>query len=351
MMISVIVPVYNSEKRLHKCIDSILGQTYTNFELLLINDGSTDTSGDICEEFAEKDERIKVYHKENGGASSARNLGIDNAKGEYICFVDSDDYVGENYLSSFLVDFLKNNKFTFVIQSLISKSNDRIIKQSSFREGLYNADNFSELFFINKLVACGGPVGKLYNKGIIEEQNIRFNSEIHFAEDLLFMLTYLLYVDSVYLSNKSNYYYISQEGSLSKKYNSFESEVLTYILLNKAFKNLVEKFQLDERAKDSFYKNNLGAQLLRAVLTTYRPENKKPRKERLRFLKELHTENNVECMDKYTQEGLKINRMGYFLYKQKQFVLFDLFYSIVYSLRYKLDEPWKMYHKRKNSKR
>ena len=103
-MISVIVPVYNSEKRLHKCIDSILGQTYTNFELLLINDGSTDTSGDICEEFAEKDERIKVFHKKNGGASSARNIGIDNAKGEYICFVDSDDYVSDDiYLHLWLM--------------------------------------------------------------------------------------------------------------------------------------------------------------------------------------------------------------------------------------------------------
>ena len=80
MKISVIVPVYNSEKRLHKCIDSILNQSYSNFELLLINDGSTDRSGTICDEFAKKDERVKVFHKENRGASSARNEGIDNAK-------------------------------------------------------------------------------------------------------------------------------------------------------------------------------------------------------------------------------------------------------------------------------
>lgn len=351
MKISVIVPVYNSEKRLHKCIDSILNQSYSNFELLLINDGSTDTSDDICEEFAEKDERIKVFHKENGGASSARNLGIDNAKGEYICFVDSDDYVDQDYLSSFIVEVLKENKFTLVVQSMVIESNGIIIKKPLFQEGLYGYDNFSGLFSINKLVTRGGPVCKLYNKEIIDKYNIRFNNKIHYAEDLLFMLTYLLYVNSVYLSNPTHYHYISQDGSLSKKYNSVESEVLTYKLLNKAFKNLVEKFQFDDRAKDSFYKNNLGAQLLRAILTTYRPENKKPKKERLRILKELHTESNVECMDKYTQDGLKINRIGYFLYKQKQFVLFDLFYSIVYSLRYKLDEPWKMYLKRKNSKR
>ena len=91
--ISVIVPVYNTEKYLRRCVDSILAQTFTDFELLLINDGSTDSSGAICDEYAQKDSRVRVFHKENGGVSSARNLGLDNAKGEYIAFVDSDDYI------------------------------------------------------------------------------------------------------------------------------------------------------------------------------------------------------------------------------------------------------------------
>ena len=90
--ISIIVPVYNSEQTLNRCIDSILGQTYRNFELLLINDGSKDRSGEICDEYARKDSRVKVFHKENGGVSSARNVGLDNARGEWITFCDSDDY-------------------------------------------------------------------------------------------------------------------------------------------------------------------------------------------------------------------------------------------------------------------
>ena len=93
MKISVIVPVYNTEKYLPRCIDSILAQTFTDFELLLIDDGSTDNSGRICGEYALKDKRIKVVHKENGGVSRARNLGIDNAQGEYLSFIDSDDYI------------------------------------------------------------------------------------------------------------------------------------------------------------------------------------------------------------------------------------------------------------------
>lgn len=89
--ISVIVPVYNTEQYLPRCIDSILSQSFTDFGLLLIDDGSKDGSGKICDAYAEKDNRIRVFHKENGGVSSARNLGLDNAKGEWVCFVDSDD--------------------------------------------------------------------------------------------------------------------------------------------------------------------------------------------------------------------------------------------------------------------
>ena len=91
--ISVIVPVYNTEKYLHRCVDSILAQTFTDFELLLVNDGSPDKSGEICDEYAQKDTRVRVFHKENGGVSSARNLGLENAQGKWITYVDGDDWI------------------------------------------------------------------------------------------------------------------------------------------------------------------------------------------------------------------------------------------------------------------
>lgn len=102
LLITIIVPVYNSEKTLDKCINSILEQTFHEWELLLINDGSTDRSGKLCDEYASKDQRIKVFHKENGGVCSARNLGINNAKGKWITFCDSDDYVDEDWLNLFM---------------------------------------------------------------------------------------------------------------------------------------------------------------------------------------------------------------------------------------------------------
>lgn len=97
-MVSVIVPVYKAEKYLRRCIDSVLAQTYEDWELILVDDGSPDSSGKICDEYAQKDSRISVYHKENGGVSSARNMGLDNAKGDFICFLDSDDYFSKDYL-------------------------------------------------------------------------------------------------------------------------------------------------------------------------------------------------------------------------------------------------------------
>ena len=350
-LISVIVPVYNAEKRLVKCIDSILTQSYIHFELLLINDGSKDSSGTICDAYAQKDNRVKVFHKENGGASSARNIGIERATGEYIVFVDSDDYVEKDYLSAFFVDPLNEDKFTFVVQSLKNLYDDGIeIKQSVFKEGLYSEDNFSELFSINEINKKGYSVCKLYNTEIIKDNNLKFNPEVHYCEDLIFMLSYMLFINKVFLTTGTHYNYISTEGSLSKNYNSYESELLAFKLLKQSFNQLVNKFRLDNKAKDSFNKFTLGAHLQRSILTIYRPNNKKHRKKRLSILRELYNYENVECLEKYTLKGLKINRIGYLLYKRKQFEAFDIFYSVVYSLRYKMDRLWQKYLKRRNKK-
>ena len=95
-LVSIIVPVYNAEKTLNKCVDSILNQTFQDWELLLIDDGSTDRSGELCDEYANKDSRVRVFHKINEGVSSARNVGLDNAKGQWITFVDADDWIDKN---------------------------------------------------------------------------------------------------------------------------------------------------------------------------------------------------------------------------------------------------------------
>lgn len=134
-LISVIIPVYNNENCLHRCVDSILIQTYTDFELLLINDGSKDSSGSICDEYSVIDKRVHVFHKENGGASSARNIGLENAKGEWITFCDSDDFVDSDWLMNFIEN--SNGNCDLVVQTIkiLNKEYDKIYGPQQLIEG------------------------------------------------------------------------------------------------------------------------------------------------------------------------------------------------------------------------
>ena len=140
--ISIIVPIYKTEQYLQRCIDSILAQTFTNFELLLIEDGSPDNSGKICDKYALIDSRIKVYHKENGGVSSARNLGLDHATGEWITFCDSDDWVNKDWLELFIL----NSNTDMVIQSYYVSTITNPEKIKQLKNKNYSKINFNNLF-------------------------------------------------------------------------------------------------------------------------------------------------------------------------------------------------------------
>ena len=141
--ISVIVPVYNTEKYLDRCIQSILAQTYTDFELLLVDDGSTDSSGAICDKYAEQDSRVRVFHKENGGVSSARNQGLDNAKGEWITFVDSDDWVDREFFNI----LSKSSKPDILISYYVADGWSRWVSVP-FEDATFNTKNMK--VFLNK---------------------------------------------------------------------------------------------------------------------------------------------------------------------------------------------------------
>lgn len=206
-MISVIVPVYKAEKYLHRCVDSILAQSYTDFELLLIDDGSPDNSGAICDEYAIKDSRVRVFHKENGGVSSARNLGLDNARGEYVTFCDSDDYVTSDWLSSY-DDAIVNN-VDLAIQGYYIIDGDRTIKKAI---APYQGCSIDDKRNLITSLMCQGVYGylwiKLFRRQLIEQQTIRFDTNSTFREDEQFFSKYLEYVTNFRCIDKENYYYI-----------------------------------------------------------------------------------------------------------------------------------------------
>lgn len=216
--ISVIVPVYKVENYLHRCVDSILSQSFTDFELLLIDDGSPDNCGAICDEYAAKDSRVRVFHKSNGGVSSARNLGLDNACGEWIAFVDSDDYVDIDYLSE-LADYTKQDNVDFVVTlntiSNYTKNSNVVLQHDDL-----------ELFFKYKFQDYCQPWGKLYSNKVLEKMGLRFNPNVHLMEDLMFALLYLYEIRRVALIVSDKYIYeTGRPDSLTKRLNTYESEL------------------------------------------------------------------------------------------------------------------------------
>ncbi|MBO5172486.1 MAG: glycosyltransferase family 2 protein [Bacteroidaceae bacterium] len=270
--ISVIVPVYNTEKYLHRCVDSILAQTFSDFELLLINDGSKDKSATICDEYAAKDSRVSVFHKENGGVSSARNLGLDCAKGEWITFVDSDDWLGNKYLENLIINVKRN--IELVISFSYSVFKDKI-GESKYESKVLNSDEFSLLFTEYDLSWRTSPWSKLYNNKIIKENKLIFNVNMPIGEDLVFLYEYITCVNKIYISGQSYYYYFADnENTLTKKINSTLVEQECLYMVNKTVnallqkKNICNKEALDRvhclmysyinRVLNSLYYNNLS---------------------------------------------------------------------------------------------
>lgn len=222
--VSVIVPIYNSKNYLKKCVLSILNQTYTNIEVILIDDGSSDGSSKICDDFAIQDNRVKVVHIPNGGVSNARNVGIQHATGEYIAFVDSDDYIDEDFLET-LVKGMQKNSSDLCVSAL---SPERL--GSSF-EIRIAPDYEKELLFLFQNFLLFGPMVKLYRAEMIRKHRISFPKGISYGEDLLFNLDYLSVIDRICYINQCGYHYVlDNTESLSRKvrWNMFDNEMMLH---------------------------------------------------------------------------------------------------------------------------
>lgn len=186
--ISIIVPVYNAEMYLDGCIESIVNQTYTNFELILVNDGSKDASKDICNKWEQLDSRIRVFHKSNGGASSARNYGIENSNGEYIMFVDSDDTVAFDICEKLLENI--RDDCSLVVCGLKTSFGNFVIRSENSVLSTDKGEIFN-LLFENGIL--NSPVAKLFRRDCIG--TLRFDPNMYMGEDLTFNLEYLSRID------------------------------------------------------------------------------------------------------------------------------------------------------------
>lgn len=213
-LVSIIIPVYNSEKYLEACLQSVLAQTYRNIEILLIDDGSTDRSGVICDAYAVKDTRIHVLHNQNHGVSHSRNCGIKCSKGEFLVFIDSDDSVSETYVEGMVSAASRYDLVISKITDTFTYEGGKKIKREI--NGLVNNEFSQNAYVLRAYLRIIGA--KLYRAEIIRKHKIYFNENISYAEDQIFNYQYYLYVQSFVYVNKGCYYYFHRKNnSLSQK--------------------------------------------------------------------------------------------------------------------------------------
>lgn len=221
--ISIIVPVYNAEKYLGHCIESILAQTFTDFELLLINDGSSDSSGLICDEYARKDQRVKVYHKKNGGVSTARNLGLEKSRGKYITFSDSDDFLFNTAFQTYIDAFSKDSNIDVVKTGYYQEyaNGNPPQKFSSTRDViLEKRSDFLSFLMFDKSNYNGFLWNECLRKEIVDKH--RFDESINWCEDHIFSYSCFYDARKIYISKSLAYrYQIRSNKSLSNTSDAF----------------------------------------------------------------------------------------------------------------------------------
>lgn len=239
-LVSVVVPIYNVYKYLSQCVNSILEQTYKNIEIILVDDESPDESGRLCDEYAAKYENIKVIHQKNGGLGFARNTGIENASGDYIVFVDADDFIGKKHIENLITHLKKASADACYGGYYQQEGKDYIQRTNPLNGTLYEKDNIMKVFLPHlfgklnyhtidevQMSVCMG----MYSLDIIKNNNIRFHSERELiSEDLIFNIDFLEQVTKVYVTDSCEYYYRNTEGSLSKSFRSDRLEKQTIFL-------------------------------------------------------------------------------------------------------------------------
>lgn len=303
-LISVIVPIYNVEKYLNKCIDSIISQTYKNLEIILIDDGSPDRCPQMCDEYSKKDNRIKVIHKENGGVSFARNIGLINSTGKYILFIDSDDYIDMDMIE-FLVNNIQLNDNYDMSACGYYLNNNPIFEKNRECLTLTNVEGAKYIAGKNHCKLRGFLWNKLFKREIINKFNIIFPTDIYFCEDAYFCQLYLKRCHSIIYNCKPKYHYIERINSA------------THTLINEKKLSVLDAYKgIMDCCKD--YNNS---ELNNILYANYISHN-------ILLLKSACDNNIIPSLYK------SINNIYIFLINNKNKVIFNKYISIKQKLKY-----------------
>lgn len=277
--ISFIVPIYKVEKYIKKCIESLIGQSYTNIEIILIDDGSPDSSGKICDYYAAKDSRVKVIHQDNSGVSIARNKGIDLAIGKWICFVDGDDWV-ESCLCERLIKYLSKDNIDICFFSYFDvckeKKRSKAIQSGQLNFNKDDFENMQKSIFEMKgfqYTNAAAIWAKLFRREFIERNNLRFKDKQVKSQDTLFMLYAYEFANIGIYVNEALYNYRIVRESISRNYNPYIIEIYTKLL--NEFKCFVQEFKSEKNFGDLYEYRVFRNFMVAVTLNFCHIENKK----------------------------------------------------------------------------
>jgi len=270
-MVSIIIPVYNTGDKLRKCLDSILSQSFQDFEIILIDDGSTDDSGKICDEYSVSCDRISCVHKSNGGVSSARNAGLLKSEGEYITFIDGDDLVYPHYLSNLCSHMREEIDLVFSYAVLNYGGTQ---KKEEHAEMIIEKESFHLFLEQEKIKRHTGPWAKLFRSSLIKQEGLLFPERLPIGEDAVFLFNYLSFCRKIWVTNDHDYeYFVNSPNSLTKKLYSTSKELEIFKIIENAVIKLMSSCSVSSAvAKDSL-NDLLYSYLIRILDSLYFSDN------------------------------------------------------------------------------
>lgn len=319
-LVSIIIPVYNAEETLQRCVHSILNQTEHQWQLILVNDGSIDNSGQICHAFADDDDRILALDKKNGGASSARNLAFQHAKGEWILFVDADDYLSPETLAHHLA-YSALGADLVVPDTMIEESNgNRILLHT--QEGIIPREMFNMLFseyHLNHRTSIGG---KMFRLDIIQRLSLAFDVQMHHAEDLIFIYKYIQECTRVGFTGFADYHYVFENPeSLTQRFNSFQSEFHGLQNIKETIDKTIASLEITESETINLMSWPIINSMSRCLNAIYRTEKNLTARERMKMIRSLDLDFYQEHAPK--TKDIKVRFLNFILLDLRWLRLYD----------------------------
>ena len=336
MKVSVIIPVYNSEKYLDRCLKSLIKQSYSDIEVIIVDNGSKDNSIEIIKEYSKNDNRIKFYICDTSGASAARNLGLDKSSGEYGLFVDSDDYVSIDYIEK-MIGLVKSKKTMALCNNQEiwnNKIDERKLFENIDNKMLIKEDVIKEIASGRAGLICS----KLINLSIVKENNIQFDTNIKLSEDLLFFLDVAKYTEEFIHINESLYFYDRRnENSITRRYleNAWENQIY---VLNRV-EQILYQVNVKEEDKDLILCNRLRQSISFSIINELDNINFKNFKYKVRNIKEiLNKKINMGKIEKkgYNSFQEKVILSGVKAYSKSMWIIQVLFiFKVILPIKYK----------------